>query len=103
MIKINQQAVKALYCFTSDATLSTNTRVYTSDKSGRQCCYISLHNSDIAKLDLAGNLFITTANYCSRTTLPRLNALPGVNVKINKGNLLKNNASWDGAWCRVLI
>jgi hypothetical protein len=103
MRKINQQAVAALLRFTSNAALSANTRVYTSDKSGQQCCYISLHNSDIAKLDLAGNLFITTANYCSRTTLARLNALPGVNVKISKGNLLKDGVPWDGAWCRVLL
>lgn len=59
-----------------------------------------LHENRIAEFR-AGELWITTAGWNTRTTAERLNGLPGVRVNTVKGDLKLNGADWDGGWVRV--
>lgn len=44
---------------------------------------------------------ITTSGWNTRTTLDRLNALPGVYASIKKGVLYLNGEVWDGRWIEI--
>ena len=57
---------------------------------------LKLHNNTIAKLDENNELFITTADWNTRTTRERLNGLSEVRLGTKKGQLYLNNIPWDG-------
>lgn len=61
---------------------------------------LTLHGSTIAE-HRADGLYITTAGWNTRTTLDRLNALPGVAVRVKAGKLLLNGVPWSGDWALV--
>lgn len=44
---------------------------------------------------------VSVAGYQTKTTLSRLNALPGVSVVKKKGQLYLNGEPWDGDWGSV--
>lgn len=58
--------------------------------------YLKLFGNMIATLDENRELFITTADWNTRTTRERLNGLSGVRLGTSKGQLYLNNVPWDG-------
>lgn len=61
-----------------------------------------LHGNPIARREIAsGKLFITLGGYPTPTTKARLNALPGVSVRIKAGQVYLNGEKWDGFWTEV--
>lgn len=95
MRKITQEAVNALrweYEYTN-----SNTKVYY--QSGHYI--MSLHNNDIASINLFGTLRITNAWWFSTTTKERLNGLPWVSICQKKGTWYLNGKEWNGEWIVV--
>ena len=60
-----------------------------------------LHSSCIAERIPNLGVWITTAGYDTVTTRSRLNALPGVELRVRKGQLYLNGELWDGKPVRV--
>lgn len=59
-----------------------------------------LFNNKIAQWGPDG-LYITTAEWNTKTTRERLNGLLGVGVYSSRGGLLLNGHPWDGRWINV--
>ena len=90
MRKITKESIKAFYNrepFKKSNTIVENVEGITK---------LKLHNNTIAKLDENNELFITTADWNTRTTRERLNGLSGVRLGTKKGQLYLNNIPWDG-------
>ena len=90
MRKITKESIKAFYNrepFKKSNTVVENIKGITK---------LKLYNNTIAKLDENSELFITTADWNTRTTRERLNGLSGVRLGTKKGQLYLNNIPWDG-------
>lgn len=61
---------------------------------------LMLHRNAIAE-HRADGLYITTAGWNTRTTLDRLNALPGVSTYTKARKLMLNGVLWTGDWTKV--
>ena len=85
MRKITKLAIEAL--INGNNYSCDNTQVSNS------CMY--LHGSKIAEL-VNGDFIVSTRGWNTKTTLERLNGLPGVRVNIKKGVLFLNGEPWDG-------
>lgn len=59
--------------------------------------FLMLFGSDIA-IKENGVLKITNAGWQTKTTMERLNALPGVRIQQKKGVWYLNGEIWDGSW-----
>jgi hypothetical protein len=89
MRKITKEAIDAFYCHKEFN--SSNTKV-TIEKG---IVNMYLFDNKIAYKNDDG-LFISVANYNSRTTRERLNGFLGVSVKMHKKELYLNFIKWDG-------
>ena len=90
MRKITKESIKAFYNrepFKKSNMIVENVEGITK---------LKLHNNTIAKLDENRELFITTADWNTRTTRERLNGLSEVRLGTKKGQLYLNNIPWDG-------
>ena len=90
MRKITKESIKAFYNrepFKKSNMIVENIKGVTK---------LKLHNNTIAELDENIELFITTANWNTRTTRERLNGLTEVRLGTKKGQLYLNNIPWDG-------
>ena len=90
MRKITKESIKAFYNrepFKKSNMIVENIKGITK---------LKLHNNTIAKLDENSELFITTADWNTRTTRERLNGLAEVRLGTRKGQLYLNNIPWDG-------
>ena len=90
MRKITKESIQAFY--NREPFKKSNTIVETI----KEVTKLKLHNNTIAELDENRELFITTANWNTRTTRERLNGLPGIRLGTKKGQLYLNNIPWDG-------
>ena len=90
MRKITKESIKAFY--NREPFKKSNTIVETI----KGVTKLKLHNNIIAIIDEANELFITTADWNTRTTRNRLNGLSGVRLGTSKGQLYLNNILWDG-------
>ena len=90
MRKITKESIKAFY---NRKPLKKSNMIVES-KGGKT--YLKLFNNTIAKLDESNELFITTADWNTRTTRERLNGLSGIKLGTSKGQLYLNNVPWDG-------
>ena len=90
MRKITKESIKAFY--NREPFKKSNMIVENKEEK----TYLKLFNNTIAKLDENNELFITTADWNTRTTRDRLNGLSGVRLGTSKGQLYLNNVPWDG-------
>ena len=90
MRKITKESIKAFY--SREPFKKSNMIVETIEGVTK----LKLHNNTIAKLDENNELFITTADWNTRTTRERLNGLSEVRLGTKKGQLYLNNIPWDG-------
>lgn len=58
--------------------------------------YLKVFDNVIAILDEVNELFITTADWNTRTTRERLSGLSGVRLGTKKEQLYLNNIPWNG-------
>ena len=61
---------------------------------------LALYGKAIAK-HRNGVLQITIGDYQTRTTISRLNGIPGVHVKTKKGQMYLNGEAWNGSWIQI--
>ena len=90
MRKITKESIKAFY----NREPFKKSNMIVENKEGKT--YLKLFGNIIAILDEINELFITTADWNTRTTRERLNALPGVRLGTSKGQLYLNNIPWNG-------
>ena len=90
MRKITKESIKAFY----NREPFKKSNMIVENKEGKT--YLKLFDNVIAKLDEFNELFITTADWNTRTTRDRLNGLSGVRLGTKKGQLYLNNIPWDG-------
>ena len=90
MRKITKESIKAFY----NREPFKKSNMIVENKEG--ITKLKLHNNTIAKLDENNELFITTADWNTRTTRERLNGLSGVRLGTKKGQLYLNNIPWNG-------
>ena len=90
MRKITKESIKAFY----NREPFKKSNMLVENKEGKT--YLRLFNNTIAKLDEVNELFITTADWNTRTTRERLNGLTEVRLGTRKGQLYLNNIPWDG-------
>ena len=90
MKKITKESIKAFY--NREPFKKSNTVVENEKGETR----LKLFGNVIATLDEVNELFITTADWNTRTTRERLNGLSGVRLGTRKGQLYLNNIPWDG-------
>lgn len=90
MRKITKESIKAFY----NREPFKKSNMIVENKEGKT--YLKLFNNIIAMLDETSELFITTADWNTRTTRERLNGLSGVRLGTKKGQLYLNNIPWDG-------
>ena len=90
MKKITKESIKAFY----NREPFKKSNMIVENKEGKT--YLKLFNNIIATLDEVNELFITTADWTTRTTRERLNGLSGVRLGTKKGQLYLNNIPWDG-------
>ena len=90
MRKITKESIKAFY--NRKPFKKSNMIVENIERITK----LKLYNNTIAKLDENNELFITTADWNTRTTRERLNGLSGVRLGTKKGQLYLNNIPWDG-------
>ena len=64
---------------------------------------ISYNKKIIAGVEKGGPLYITNNGIKSNAIKTLLNALPGVEIKTNKGEWILNGELWDGSWVRIDI
>ena len=95
MRKITKESIKAFY--NREPFKKSNMIVETT----KGVTKLKLHNNTIAKLDENNELFITTADWNTRTTRDRLNGLSEVRLGTKKGQLYLNNVPWDGKLTNV--
>jgi hypothetical protein len=76
-----------------------NTKVLLSNKGD---AILTLFGNPIAVNMRDGRLFITDAGWRTRTTSERLNGLPGVQIRQNRGNYLLNGQLWEGSWTLII-
>lgn len=98
MKRIDEQVAKA-FLAGRQRTFSKNTQVYTGTDGN---VWLMLFGNPIARRD-GDRIFITTSGWPTKTTLSRLNALPGVLTRNAKsiGGLHLNGKPWDGSWKEV--
>lgn len=71
--------------------------------------HLYLHGSMIARVDptkasSTGTIpavEVTTAGWDTRTTIDRLNAIPGCRVHVKSGQLYLNGKEWNGQWATL--
>ena len=90
MRKITKESIQAFY----NREPFKKSNMVIENKEGKT--YLKLFGNIIAMLDEVNELFITTADWNTRTTRERLNGLSGVRLGTNKGQLYLNNIPWDG-------
>ena len=90
MRKITKESIKAFY----NREPFKKSNMIVENKQGKT--YLKLFNNTIAKLDENNELFITTADWNTITTIEKLNGLSGVRLGTKKGQLYLNNIPWDG-------
>ena len=90
MRKITKESIKAFY--NREPFKKSNMIVENKERK----TYLKLFDNVIATLDEVNELFITTADWNTRTTRGRLNGLSGVRLGTKKGQLYLNNIPWDG-------
>ena len=90
MRKITKESIKAFY----NREPFEKSNMVIENKEGKT--YLKLFGNIIAMLDEVNELFITTADYNTRTTRERLNGLSGVRLGTKKGKLYLNNIPWNG-------
>lgn len=92
MNQIDKMAAQALINGTRFSM--NNTRV-THGEDGVSRLY--LHNNLIATNE-GGIISISNAGWPTRTTMARLNALPGVSIRQKDHLWFLNDAPWSGSW-----
>ena len=95
MRKITKESIQAFY--NREPFKKSNTIVETI----KGVTKLKLHNNTIAELDENNELFITTADWNTRTTRERINGLSGVRLGTKKGQLYLNNIPWNGKLINV--
>lgn len=90
MRKITKESIKAFY----NREPFKKSNMVVENKEGKT--YLKLFGNIIAMLDETSELFITTADWNTRTTRERLNGLSGIRLGTKKGQLYLNNIPWDG-------
>ena len=90
MRKITKESIKAFY----NREPFKKSNMIVENKEGKT--YLKLFGNIIATLDEVNELFITTADWNTRTTRERLNGLSRVRLGTKKGQLYLNNIPWDG-------
>ena len=90
MRKITKESIKAFY--NREPFKKSNMTV--ENKEGKT--YLKVFDNVIAILDEVNELFITTADWNTRTTRERLNGLSGVRLGTRKGQLYLNHIPWGG-------
>ncbi len=90
MRKITKESIKAFY----NREPFKKSNMIVENREGKT--YLKLFDDTIATLDEFNELFITTADWNTRTTRERLNGLSGVRLGTKKGQLYLNNIPWDG-------
>lgn len=90
MRKITEESIKAFY--NREPFKKSNMIIENKEEK----TYLKLFGNIIATLDENRELFITTADWNTRTTRERLNGLSGVRLGTSKGQLYLNNVPWDG-------
>lgn len=81
-----------------DAFLLGNNKKVSNTQTNGIALY--LHGNKIAMKGSDG-MYVSTANWNTRTTLDRLNMLPGVSVTYRKGQLNLNGNHWDGTFIKI--
>lgn len=90
MRKITKESINAFY----NREPFKKSNMIVENKEGKT--YLKLFNNVIATLDEVNELFITTADWNTRTTRERLSGLSGVRLGTKKEQLYLNNIPWDG-------
>ena len=90
MRKITKESIKAFY----NREPFKKSNMIVENKEGKT--YLKLFGNIIAIIDEVNELFITTADWNTRTTRERLNELSGIRLGTKKGQLYLNNIPWDG-------
>lgn len=96
MKKISVAAAAALMQRKNFSRSNTEVKV---DKVGNAHLY--LFGNRIAVCTASNDLFVTTANWWTRTTFDRLGALPLVSIRKNRNRLTISGAEWDGDWILI--
>ena len=95
MRKITKESIKAFY----NREPFKKSNMVVENKEGKT--YLKLFGNIIAMLDETSELFITTADWNTRTTRERINGLSGVRLGTKKGQLYLNNIPWNGKLINV--
>jgi hypothetical protein len=62
-----------------------------------------LFGNEIAHWRDENHISITLAHWNTVTTRERLNAIPGVWITSEKGQLILNGNLWDGSWAKIKV
>ena len=96
MRKIDEQAKNAF--MNRERFKSSNTEVVVID----DLPHLYLHNNLIAKVDNNNDLLINHCGWETRTTRSRLNSLPGVHIKLVKGDfILHKMGHMEKGWINI--
>lgn len=96
--KISHLSVDAIL---AHKTFSRDNTQVIKDDDGDYHLY--LFGNEIIKHTHDNRLFITTANWNTRTTRDRLNALPNVWISSVKKEPTINGNPWNGKWTEIII
>jgi hypothetical protein len=100
MKKITQNTINAF--LNDDPIKQTNTQVIVNANFGDPRTELYLFDNLIAQKRIGSKTIqITNADWKSKTTKERLNALPGVSICQKKGDWYLNGNKWQGDWITI--
>jgi hypothetical protein len=100
MKKITQNTINAF--LNDDQIKIDNTQVIVNANFGDPRTELYLFDNLIAQKRIgAKTIQITNADWKSKTTKERLNALPGVSICQKKGDWFLNGTKWEGDWITI--
>jgi len=100
MRKITQNTINAF--LNDDQIKIDNTQVIVNANYGDPRTELYLFDNLIAQKRIGSKTIqITNADWKSKTTKERLNALPGVRINQKKGDWYLNGHKWEGDWITI--
>lgn len=100
MRKITQNTINAF--LNDDQIKIDNTQVIVNANFGDPRTELYLFDNLIAQKRIGSKTIqITNADWKSKTTKERLNALPGVRINQKKGDWYLNGQKWEGDWITI--
>jgi hypothetical protein len=100
MKKITQNTINAF--LNDDQIKIDNTQVIVNANFGNPRTELYLFDNLIAQKRIGSKTIqITNADWKSKTTKERLNALPGVSICQKKGDWYLNGNKWQGDWITI--